>query len=131
MGAGTRGEAIANRNIASPRSRSTSIRTALTSRREPRRLAAASPAGSAELLRLTQAHAQQLRGCVVLRKPRRNAAHQPRRTLFREHLDAAIAEIDHDLMMAHALAALDQAKVAHQAIMPIAHTCQSGVLEHG
>lgn len=44
--------------------------------------------------------------------------------------DAMNREVNNDLMMLHALAALDRAQVSHEAIMTIAHPSQSAIPEH-
>jgi hypothetical protein len=49
--------------------------------------------------------------------------------LEQRHHSTAV-EVDDHLMMPHALAAFDRAKVPHDAIVTVAHASQSAILEH-
>jgi len=44
--------------------------------------------------------------------------------------DATNLEVNNDLMMLHALAALDRTQVSHKTVMTIAHPSQSAIPEH-
>jgi hypothetical protein len=57
---------------------------------------------------------------------RRGSNKQP----FEQLEKATSREIKNDLMVLHALAALDRTQVSHETIMTIAHSSEPAILEH-